>query len=202
MCGYGAGNVSGRRWRKRDMVVLRGFVSTLHSTSASASRKMRVLLGRAVGDAQRARAARARRRRARARRARAARASPPLRLDLRPARTSRSWPASRRGPGPARAAARPSRSRSAIVRVTRSSDRILVGERLDGGGLCERVAEERLAHLVERARQLLASRTARSRRAARTGRRPSRRCAAAPGWGGARAARREASGSSSRLNSQ
>ncbi len=31
--------------------------------------------------------------------------------------------------------------------------RVLVGERLDGGGLRERVAEERLAHLVERTRQ-------------------------------------------------
>ena len=45
--------------------------------------------------------------------------------------------------------------RSATVRVTRSIDGVLVGERLDRGGLGERVAEERLAHLVERARQLL-----------------------------------------------
>src|SRR5436190_18797627 len=34
-------------------------------------------------------------------------------------------------------------------------DRVLVGQRLDRGGLGERVAEEGLAHLIERARQLL-----------------------------------------------
>ncbi len=34
-------------------------------------------------------------------------------------------------------------------------DRVLVGERLDRGGLGERVAEERLAHLVDRAREVL-----------------------------------------------
>ena len=45
--------------------------------------------------------------------------------------------------------------RSATVRATRSIDRVLVGERLDRRGLGEGVAEERLAHLVERPRQLL-----------------------------------------------
>ncbi len=34
-------------------------------------------------------------------------------------------------------------------------DRVLVGERLDRRGLGERVAEERLAHLIERPGQLL-----------------------------------------------
>ena len=40
------------------------------------------------------------------------------------------------------------RARDAVL------DGVLVGQRLDRGGLGERVAEERLAHLVERARQL------------------------------------------------
>ena len=41
------------------------------------------------------------------------------------------------------------RPRDAVI------DRVLVGERLDRGGLGEGVAEERLADLVERPRQLL-----------------------------------------------
>ena len=80
----------------------------------------RVLLGRAVGDAQRAlapeRAAAAHEHAA----LRAGRASPRPRRAPRRARTSRSWPATRRARARARAAARPPRSRSAIVRVTRS----------------------------------------------------------------------------------
>ncbi len=71
-----------------------------------------------------------------------------------PSGTSRSWPATR--PARARARAGPHRPRSARrrVRVDAASDLVLVRERLDRGGLGERVAEERLAHLVERARQL------------------------------------------------
>ena len=62
-------------------------------------------------------------------------------------------------------------------------DLVLVTERLGGGRLGEGVDRERLADAVDRQAELLrAERVA--ARAARRGRRPSRRCAARPGWDG------------------
>ena len=95
-------------------------------------------------------------------------------------------------------AARPRRDALGDVARRRARvDLVLVLERLDRRGLGGGVAEERLAHLVDRVAEAPPSRTARSRRAARRGRRPSRTSAAAPG-SGARASRSsDASGSSS-----
>ncbi len=45
--------------------------------------------------------------------------------------------------------------RSATVLVDAFEHGVLVGQRLDRGGLGERVAEERLAHLIDRPGQIL-----------------------------------------------
>ena len=86
---------------------------------------------------------------------------------------------------------RPSSSptRSARRPLDPPVDLVLVLQRLDRGGLRGDVQVERLADLVDRGAEVLGARTARSRRAARPGRRPSRRSAAARGWGSGAAAR-------------
>ena len=110
-------------------------------------------------------------------------------------RTRRSWPATR--PARARALRRPVLQLEPLgeVALDAAGDLVLVPERLDRRGLGGGVAEERLAHLVDGNAEAPPSRTARSRRAGRRARRPSRTCAAGRGSGGGRAASIDSSGS-------
>ena len=113
----------------------------------------------------------------------AARRPSPSSRSRRRGRTSRSWPGSRPARRPS--ARRPSSSsmRSATVRSTRSSTAswwLSASTAAACAARCRRTA----GAPGRRRAGSSSSRTARSRRAARTARRPWRRCAAARGWGG------------------